>query len=325
MEHEVFVPVPAETVRGVLGDPVRAARCVPGFRPDAEADGGGDDDGDGGTDQGAAAGSGGVPGRLKIRVGSQTITYRGVLRIAGHDGEFTVDGDGTEARGDGSARIALTVRTTAVEGGTNLAFAGTVAPEGRLAEASDAVRESAARRLLDRFAEAVAAESAAGAVAGGGDGGGGDAGAGDGGDGAPNAGTTEAGSDDGDGDTVDGDVVDGDGVNDRDDDGTGGEERAEGVAFEAVVPPVPPPGLADELTGPVGDEPVAEAAHARRTMIGRSAEEVDHAPPRGRYAPRPAPDAGRAGPPARWLVPAAAVALASAIAVTRVLRRRRSG
>ncbi|MEU3600590.1 SRPBCC domain-containing protein [Streptomyces sp. NPDC006798] len=309
MEHEVFVPVPAETVRGVLGDPVRAARCVPGFRPDA--------------DQGTEAGAGarGVPGRLKIRVGSHTITYRGTLRIAGHDGEFTVDGDGTEARGDGSARIALTLRTTAVEGGTDLAFAGSVASEGRLAEASDAARESAARRLLDRFAEAVAAESAAGAV----DGDGGDDEAGDGGDGAPNAVAPEAGSDGGDdvvdGEGADGDVVDGEGDGDGEVDG----RRDEGVAYEAVVPPVPPPGLADELTGPVGDEPVAEAAHARRTMIGRSAEEVDHAPPRGRYAPRPAPDAGRAGPPARWLVPAAAVALASAIAVTRVLRRRRSG
>lgn len=71
------------------------------------------------------------------------------------------------------------------------------------------------------------------------------------------------------------------------------------------------------------EDAVAEAAHARRTMIGRSAEEVDHAPPRGRYAPVPAPETATARATLRWAAPAAAVALASAIAVTRALRKRR--
>ncbi|CAM5733876.1 Carbon monoxide dehydrogenase subunit G OS=Streptomyces microflavus OX=1919 GN=Smic_36210 PE=4 SV=1 [Streptomyces microflavus] len=87
--------------------------------------------------------------------------------------------------------------------------------------------------------------------------------------------------------------------------------------------PVPPPAL-DPVAGvefTVPDEPPAEAAHARRTMIGRSAEEVDHAPPRGRYAPVPSPDAGGAGTTLRWVAPAAALALASAV-LGRALRRR---
>nr|WP_261993069.1 hypothetical protein [Streptomyces sp. adm13(2018)] len=58
-------------------------------------------------------------------------------------------------------------------------------------------------------------------------------------------------------------------------------------------------------------------------MIGRSAEEVDHAPPRGRYAPVPAPQASSAGATLRWVAPAAALALASAVVVGRALRRRR--
>jgi hypothetical protein len=73
----------------------------------------------------------------------------------------------------------------------------------------------------------------------------------------------------------------------------------------------------------VDGEPPAEAAHARRTMIGRSAEEVDHAPPRGRYAPVPAPASVTASATLRWAVPAAAVALASAVVIGRALRRRR--
>ena len=58
-------------------------------------------------------------------------------------------------------------------------------------------------------------------------------------------------------------------------------------------------------------------------MIGRSAEEVDHAPPRGRYAPVPALETTGAGITLRWVAPAAALALASAVVVGRALRRRK--
>ncbi|WP_420708464.1 hypothetical protein [Streptomyces sp. ERV7] len=95
--------------------------------------------------------------------------------------------------------------------------------------------------------------------------------------------------------------------------------------FDAVVPPPSLDPLAEEefdVPGDAGYVP-AEAAHARRTMIGRSAEEVDHAPPRGRYAPVPAPAGSGAGATLRWAAPAAALALASAVVVGRVLRRRR--
>ncbi|MGW0790206.1 SRPBCC domain-containing protein [Streptomyces sp. NPDC002911] len=88
--------------------------------------------------------------------------------------------------------------------------------------------------------------------------------------------------------------------------------------------PVPPPlDPSAELEFIVPDEPPAEAAHARRTMIGRSTEEVDHAPPRGRYAPVPSPESGAVGITLRWAAPAAALAIASAVVVGRALRRRR--
>ncbi|MFD6555206.1 carbon monoxide dehydrogenase, partial [Streptomyces sp. NPDC058398] len=78
-----------------------------------------------------------------------------------------------------------------------------------------------------------------------------------------------------------------------------------------------------EAGRPARADAMAEAAHARRTMIGRSAEEVDHSPPRGRYAPVPPPEATAARATLRWAAPAAALALASAIALTRALRKRR--
>ncbi|MFI6626134.1 SRPBCC domain-containing protein [Streptomyces sp. NPDC050528] len=278
MEHEVHVPVPAERLRAVLGDPARVARAVPGFQQDA--------------------GSELVAGRLKVRVGSHSITYRGAVRVSAQDdGTYAVEGDATEARGTGSVKLALTLRVRGTDGGSALAFDGTATADGRITElAPDAVR-SAATRLLDRFAENLGADA---------------------------------------------------------DEPEQSQPADPGPEFE-IEPPLVDPLLADEIddivdAGDVEDiddiddavadigglaephvsetfadssEPPAEAAHARRTMIGRSAEEVDHAPPRGRYAPVPAPQSVSTNATLRWAAPAAALVVASAIVVNRVLRKRR--
>lgn len=116
-----------------------------------------------------------------------------------------------------------------------------------------------------------------------------------------------------------------------------GAEPTTGGVFDAEIPP---PSLDPRLGGEEDDEVdgmgedmdddpddvrgmTAEAAHARRTMIGRSAEEVDHAPPRGRYAPVPAPEATAATATLRWAAPAAALVVAGAVVLSRALRRRR--
>ncbi|MFJ5551324.1 carbon monoxide dehydrogenase subunit G [Streptomyces sp. NPDC093225] len=114
------------------------------------------------------------------------------------------------------------------------------------------------------------------------------------------------------------DAVDADGAAD---------EEADAVHTPLFDIDVPPSSL-DPALDPFLDEGLpprvpAEAAHARRTMIGRSAEEVDHAPPRGRYAPVPAPATVTPAATLRWMAPAAALAVASAVVVARALRRRR--
>ncbi|MEU9607927.1 SRPBCC domain-containing protein [Streptomyces sp. NPDC048057] len=271
MDHEVFVPVPVETVRQTLGDPARVARCVPGLQ--------------------RSAADGPLAGRLKVRIGNHSITYRGTLRISEVDGVFAVDAEGTEVRGTGSAAVALTIRTTAAaEGGTTLGFSGTAHGEGRLTELPESATVQAAHRLLDRFAERLAEVAAeppepAGGVF----------------DTAVPPSSLGRESDDGFAD-ADADTDDAEGLEGLDDIESLGDF-----------------GDVDD----VSEEPPAEAAHARRTMIGRSAEEVDHAPPRGRYAPQPAPDAGAPTLPLRWLAPAAALAVVSAVAVSRALRRRK--
>ncbi|MFJ9350326.1 SRPBCC domain-containing protein [Streptomyces sp. NPDC101237] len=239
MEHQVYVPASASRLREALADPARVARALPGLQQDAGADPG--------------------SGRVKVRIGSHSITYRGSLRVSARDdGSYAVDGDATEARGDGTVKLALTLRLADTDEGCEVTVTGTASADGRVAELAPEAVESAATRLLNRFVEGL------------------------------------------------------------------GEARPEPPEQPppVVETEVAPPSLAPE---PVEDLPeiFAEAAHARRTMIGRSAEEVDHAPPRGRYAPVPAPQTVAAGSALRWAAPAAAVALASAIVVTRALRKRR--
>ncbi|EDX24374.1 conserved hypothetical protein [Streptomyces sp. Mg1] len=95
MEHQVFVPVPADSLRAVLRDPARVARCVPGLQQDADAE------------------SGPLSGRLKVRVGGNTVTYRGALSITERQPDvFAVDGEGTEIRGSGTVKLSVVLRLT---------------------------------------------------------------------------------------------------------------------------------------------------------------------------------------------------------------------
>ncbi|GHH69491.1 hypothetical protein GCM10018793_02010 [Streptomyces sulfonofaciens] len=278
MEHEVFVPVAVEPLRRLLADPERVAGVVPGLQQDA--------------------GGPPVSGRLKVRVGGTSITYRGALRISERDdGGYLVEGEATEVRGGGAVSVALTLRLLAADGGTTLVFGGGAHGGGRFADLDAKVAETAGRRLLNK-AGARLADAAPGTA-----------------DAAPDTAGTAPGAD----------------------------ELPAGGTDEARAEPAAPlePARGEEGEGPrpdaldaaaagdggavfeVDNQPPAEAAHARRTMIGRSAEEVDHAPPRGRYAPVPAPESSPASVALRWAGPAAAVVLASAIVIGRALRRRR--
>ncbi|MFP3988942.1 SRPBCC domain-containing protein [Streptomyces sp. E11-3] len=324
MEHEAFVPVPTEPLRQALGDPARVARAIPGLQRDAA--------------------DAGVAGRLKVRIAGHTITYRGTLRLTKQPSrDYTIEGDATESRGAGTVKLALTLRLSPTDDGTTLTFSGTATADGRAAELEPAAVDSATRRLLNRCAAGLATEAARGAAA---DDDGASPDAADVDADAPSPGMDEW-ADNG------GAVLGGGGAatDDRATDdraaGVGDAEEGEEQAEEAdevaeVADPVvdggagldddgvasvfdtevPPPSLArfdDEDMSPP-----AEAAHARRTMIGRSAEEVDHAPPRGRYAPVPAPATTVSASDAlRWAAPAAALVVASAIVAGRVLRRRK--
>ncbi|MFH9373834.1 SRPBCC domain-containing protein, partial [Streptomyces anulatus] len=150
MEHEVFVPVPVPTLLRALADPARVARCVPGLQQDADAS------------------ASPLAGRLKLRAGGHTITYRGELRLTGperpggSEGQrFSVTGQGVEARGTGAVELALTIGLTEADGGTALVYSGTATGDGRLVELEEGAALAAAHRLLDRFTQQLVTESLA--------------------------------------------------------------------------------------------------------------------------------------------------------------------
>ncbi|MEV4993279.1 SRPBCC family protein [Streptomyces niveus] len=354
MEHEVFIPVPAETLREALRDHARVARCVPGLQQDADAS------------------ARPLSGRLKVRVGGHTITYRGALTLTERAGAFTAKGEGAEVRGTGATKVSVRIGLTETPGGTTVAFTTTSTPtsEGRLSDVPPSTAETTARRLLDRFAAALAKPGAGPDRVAGDDAGSGGADRAAGrGSGASGPDVREPGSDvesdaspqasgasgGGDGREVvsadepsagagagpDRDGADAARVAEDDDRSGGAADAPDGASgsapeFDGLELPDDPDsdpdldvsaGFGATASGD-GDflvplEPPAEAAHARRTMIGRSAEEVDHAPPRGRYAPEQGPDSGGAGVALRWVAPAAALAIAGAVVVGRALRRRR--
>ncbi|MDX2604164.1 SRPBCC domain-containing protein [Streptomyces caniscabiei] len=319
MEHEVFVPVPVGRLREALSDPERVARAVPGLQQDA--------------------GTPPVAGRLKVRAAGHTITYRGTLRVSPQDdGSYVVEGDAAEVRGSGTVKLTLTLRLAPTAEGTTLTCSASATATGRVTDLPPDAVTSAATRLLERFTENLTARPEP----------------------EPHEGTPErderdkppaatpknkppAPTDEAPSPST------------EDENPSPSAEEEPQVAAEAepkvsdegefrtAADEEPPAAAEDESSASVfetdvppsaldpfgeggfvaGDEPPAEAAHARRTMIGRSAEEVDHAPPRGRYAPVPAPETVSASATLRWAAPAAALAVASAIIVSRALRKRR--
>ncbi|MGW0853852.1 SRPBCC domain-containing protein [Streptomyces sp. NPDC002690] len=321
MEHEVFVPVPVASLRSALGDPARVARCVPSLQQDASA-------------------SEALAGRLRFRVDGHTITYRGALELTATDEDtVSVTGEGVAARGAGSVKLALTITLeasaggdvgsgTGGEAGTTIRYTGTATGDGRLAGLDAEAVHAAARRLLDRFTQQLVTESlgahethpsheagerreAPGTPGS------------SGGEDGRSTGTAPGSAPYEDTDTSTGIEARADAETrpDRGDAASPSDEGA-GSLFDAPMPPSSlDAGAGIEFAVP--DEPPAEAAHARRTMIGRSAEEVDHAPPRGRYAPVPSPETTNASTTLRWAAPAAVLAIASAVVVGRALRRRR--
>lgn len=139
LDHEFTVPVPIDHAWAVLLDVERVAPCMPGATLDTI-------DGDEFT------------GRLKVKLGAMTITYKGSARIASKDESthtVTMEGSGKESRGAGTA--AATVQAHLHNEGdiTRVTVHTKLNVTGRPAQFGRNILSEVGGKLIGRFADAL--------------------------------------------------------------------------------------------------------------------------------------------------------------------------
>ncbi|WP_067830884.1 SRPBCC family protein [Actinomadura kijaniata] len=142
LDHEFTVPVPVDQAWSVLLDVERVALCVPGATLDS-ADG----------EEYA--------GRLKVKVGAMTVTYRGTARIAVADRDartVTIEAAAKEARGPGTAAATVQARLHDEGDHTRVTVHTKLNVTGRPAQFGRNILAEVGAKLIARFAKNLAAE-----------------------------------------------------------------------------------------------------------------------------------------------------------------------
>jgi carbon monoxide dehydrogenase subunit G len=178
LDHSFTVPVPPDQAWDVLLDVKTIAPCMPGATVD-EVDG----------DV--------VNGRIKVKVGPVSLTYKGTAKFTERNPEtrvVVVEAAGKETRGAGtaSATVRASLAPEASGSGTEVTMHTTMNVTGRPAQFGRGVMVEVGGKLVEQFA-ANLAKLIAGDTGSGGNAGSGDAGTGDAGSSAP-AGTSDAGT-----------------------------------------------------------------------------------------------------------------------------------
>ncbi len=313
MEHEVLVPLSPPTARRSLRRPELLSRCLPGFTPDdpgaaegvpeglpvpdAQRPDPAPTDAEGDTGDTADAEGPVLAGRMKLRIGNSTITYRGTLRL--HPGtDLLIDVAAQQSVGSGELSGAVLIGVESAEGedgaedpdSCRIVFDCGVRGLGRIAELDPETVTLAARRLLDRFCATLVAELED--------------------EGADQYG---AGPEDPDHPADQELFEELDNLPDLSElgDFSGLTDLSEigDLAGLSEISDLDAPDLflIEESVAAHGvpglDQPWPDEPAHRRSIVGRSAEEVDHAPPRGRYGPALPPRSARSRAAARWGYP----------------------
>ncbi|GAA4568364.1 SRPBCC family protein [Planotetraspora kaengkrachanensis] len=140
-EHEFTVPVPVEQAWAVLVDVERIAPCLPGAALE--------------TVEGGA-----FTGRMRVKVGPITVTYRGEAAFEDVDKDartVTLKASGKEARGAGTASAEVTARLVPEADRTRVHVDTSFNITGRPAQFGRGVMADVGARLIDRFAANLAA------------------------------------------------------------------------------------------------------------------------------------------------------------------------
>jgi uncharacterized protein len=156
LDNSFTVPVPPDQAWDVLLDVKRIAPCMPGATVD-EVDG----------DV--------VSGRIKVKVGPVSLTYRGTAKFTERDPDaqmVVVEASGKETRGAGTASATVRASLAPAETGTQVTMHTTMNVTGRPAQFGRGVMVEVGGKLVDQFAKNLA-DLIAGDTAAGPDGGGG--------------------------------------------------------------------------------------------------------------------------------------------------------
>src|SRR6516225_10133194 len=152
MDHSFTVPVPPDRAWDVLLDVERIAPCMPGATVD-EFDGEV------------------VTGRIKVKVGPVSLTYRGTAKFTERDPDakvMVIEASGREIRGAGTASAAVRASLEPESGGeaTKVSMHTTMKLTGRPAQFGRGVMVEVGGKLVEQFAtnlaQLIAGDSPAG-------------------------------------------------------------------------------------------------------------------------------------------------------------------
>jgi len=153
LDHSFTVPVPPDQAWDVLLDVQKIAPCMPGAQVDSVE---GDD----------------VAGRMKVKVGPVSLTYKGMASFKDRDAaerSILVEASGKEMRGAGTAsatvRAALSPDNGSGDEATLVTMHTTLNVTGRPAQFGRGVIAEVGSRLIDKFADNLAQQLGGGAAA----------------------------------------------------------------------------------------------------------------------------------------------------------------
>ncbi|HEY2130374.1 MAG TPA: SRPBCC domain-containing protein [Streptosporangiaceae bacterium] len=148
MEHSFTIPVPPEQAWGVLLDVEKVAPCMPGATVDSV-------DGDE------------IKGRIKVKVGPVALTYAGTARFTDKDEQarkVVLEASGKETRGSGTAAATITSTLADDAGQTRVVVHTTMTVTGRPAQFGRGVMAEVGGRVIEKFANNLAAQLSGGAA-----------------------------------------------------------------------------------------------------------------------------------------------------------------
>ncbi|MGH3329625.1 MAG: SRPBCC family protein, partial [Streptomycetales bacterium] len=140
LEHEFVVPVPVADAWKVLLDVERVAPCMPGATLDSVE---GDE----------------FTGRVRVKVGPITVTYRGSARFSAQDEAarlVVIDANGREARGSGTAKATVRAQLHDEGPSTRVTVTTDLTVTGRPAQFGRGVMVDVGNKIIGKFAASLA-------------------------------------------------------------------------------------------------------------------------------------------------------------------------